>query len=214
MKIKSPLTTLCLAGLVLLSSASWAAASRYMILLDLSNSNPLVRSKAHAANLARLARRRLHDVKMGDRIILRTFGAYNVSRQMIKELNVNIYLRPENARRAVEQLIAGIPKAIEKGYLKIQGQTNIIGALQRMRGRMQCAALHTNVILVSDGLSNSVYTKGDGLPPEADEPLFDRCGTLTILGLNGNDPRHTRKLEKAWQKWSTGAGFTSFQAIQ
>ncbi len=83
-----------------------------------------------------------------------------------------------------------------------------------MRGRMQCGTLHTDVILVSDGITNSVYTKDDGLPPEPEEALFKGCGTFAILGLNGNDPRHTLKLEKAWQKWSTGAGFASFRAIQ
>jgi hypothetical protein len=188
-----------------------AKPQHYAVLLDVSQSNPLVDYATHSRRLADDVSRRISTLAMGSRVTIATFGEYDVRKNVIQEKDVNIYFRPDTARQSVAQLIASTPEAIKSGKITAQGQTNIMAALQMIARRTDCTKYDTTVILVSDGKENSMFGH---LPEPTIGQSFAGCEGFVIVGLLGDDPTHTGTLGKAWMSWCQAAGFKSCDYVE
>jgi hypothetical protein len=191
--------------------------------IDLSRSNPVIKDKAFAAKVAQRIQPMIEGLGPKSKIILRTFGSYDVASNQLK-LDQNIAakrnLAPDVAK-LVSGIIAGVPTLIEKKKLTAQNETNIVAFLDNMAKVAQCGKTATRVILATDGIEDSelanLNRKGkDGLPvlpapkakPDGAAPYKD-CTEFMILGLGqGTDsPQKTQFLTDEWSRYATAAGF-------
>lgn len=194
------------------------AREMVVIGLDLSKSNPLVISDSYAAKAAGWVRRFLRRLEPASEIRLRTFGVYDQSANVLT-LDREIYseYRPEDAEREMGTIIAGIPKLVANGTLEAQDETNILPFLFDVAEVLDCKAVSTRIILITDGLEDSEFA--DLSDPEADLPkrrdIFEDCTELQIVGLGQGlaSPKETERLRKEWESWANYAGFKSFRGL-
>lgn len=192
--------------------------------IDLSRSNPVIKDKAFAGKVAARIEPMIAGLGPKSKIVLRTFGSYDVSVNQLK-LDQNIAakrnLAPDVAK-LVAGIIAGVPRLIETKKLTPQNQTNIVAFLDNMAKVAQCKTVTTRVILATDGIEDSelanLNRRGnkDGLPvlpapkakPDGTAP-FAGCEEFVILGLGqGTDsPQKTQFLTGEWARYATAAGF-------
>lgn len=191
--------------------------------VDLSRSNPVIKNKEFAAKVAGRIEPMIEGLGPKSKVILRTFGSYDVTVNQLK-LDQNIAakrnLAPDVAK-LVSGIIAGVPKLIETKKLSAQNETNIIAFLDNMAKVAQCKAMTTRVILATDGIEDSELANlnrqnKDGLPtlpapkakPDGTAP-FAGCAEFVILGLGqGTDsPQKTQFLTGEWANYAKAAGF-------
>ena len=96
---------LLLAG-ILATGAALAETSRpqtYVIGLDLSKSNPLVRDKAYAARAAARTAKEIAALPLKSRVMLRTFGSYDASANGLKiDQVISSHARPDAVAQGFE----------------------------------------------------------------------------------------------------------------
>lgn len=190
--------------------------------IDLSRSNPVIKDKAFAAKVAGRIQPMIEGLGPKSKIVLRTFGTYDVSVNQLKldqSIAAKRNLAPDVAK-LVAGIIAGVPTLVANGKLKAQNETNIVAFLDNMSKVAQCKTT-TRVILATDGIEDSelanLNRKGkDGLPvlpapkakPDGSAP-FKGCEEFVILGLGqGTDsPQKTQFLTDEWARYATAAGF-------
>lgn len=187
--------------------------------LDLSQSNPLVKSQPYAEKVAMRIEGEIKDAPFASRITLRSFGTYNTLAETMRyDRQVSRYVPAEVVAGKVRADIAAVPARVKAGELRAQGTTNILAFLDNMAQIVDCKAEKTTVILVSDGIEDSEYAKlvkeGATLP-EAPADLFKRCESLQILGLGQGQksPEVTNRTRAEWEKWAEGAGFKAFVGL-
>lgn len=191
--------------------------------IDLSRSNPVIKDKAFAGKVAQRIQPMIARLGPKSQIILRTFGAYDVSVNQLKldkSIAAKRNLAPDIAN-LYAGIIAGVPTLIDSGKLKAQNETNIVAFLDNMAKIAQCKSVTTRVILASDGIEDSeianLNRRGkEGMPvlpapkakPDGSAP-FAGCEEFMILGLGqGTDsPQKTQFLTDEWARFATAAGF-------
>lgn len=192
--------------------------------IDLSRSNPVIKDKAFAAKVAGRIQPMIEGLGPKSKIVLRTFGSYDVSVNQLKldqSIAAKRNLAPDVAK-LVAGIIAGVPTLVANGKLKAQNETNIVAFLDNMSKVAQCKTTTTRVILATDGIEDSelanLNRRGakDGLPvlpapkakPDGSAPFKD-CAEFVILGLGqGTDsPQKTQFLTDEWARYATAAGF-------
>jgi hypothetical protein len=191
--------------------------------IDLSRSNPVIKDKAFAAKVAQRIQPMIAGLGPKSKIVLRTFGSYDVAVNQLKldqSIAAKRNLAPDVAS-LVSGIIAGVPALVANGKLKAQNETNIVAFLDNMSKVAQCKTTTTRVILATDGIEDSelanLNRKGkDGLPvlpapkakPDGSAP-FKGCEEFVILGLGqGTDsPQKTQFLTDEWSRYATAAGF-------
>ena len=148
-------------ALTLMIAATAFAASRpqtYVIGLDLSQSNPLVKDRAYAARAAARAAKEIAALPLKSRVMLRTFGSYDTSANGLKiDQVISSHARPEAVAQGIAQIIANVPKLVAEGKLTAQGKTNIVPFLDTMSQVVDCAASDVHVVLLTDGFEDSEY---------------------------------------------------------
>lgn len=191
--------------------------------IDLSRSNPVIKDKAFAAKVAQRIRPMIEGLGPKSKIVLRTFGSYDVSVNQLKldqSIAAKRNLAPDVAK-LISGIIAGVPTLVATGKLKPQNETNIVAFLDNMAKVAQCNKTTTRVILATDGIEDSelanLNRKGkDGLPvlpaPKAKTDgtaPFKGCEEFVILGLGqGTDsPQKTQFLTDEWARYAGAAGF-------
>jgi hypothetical protein len=191
--------------------------------IDLSRSNPVIKDKAFAAKVAGRIQPMIEGLGPKSKVILRTFGAYDVSVNQLKldqSIAAKRNLAPDVAK-LVAGIIAGVPTLVANGKLKAQNETNIVAFLDNMAKIAQCKTT-TRVILATDGIEDSELANlnrrasKDGLPilpapkakPDGTAP-FKGCEEFIILGLGqGTDsPQKTQFLTDEWARYAAAAGF-------
>jgi hypothetical protein len=196
--------------------AEHAGPQTFVIGLDLSKSNPLVKDEAYAARAAARAAKDIVALPLKSRVMLRTFGSYDGSANGLKvDQVISSHARPEAVAQGIASLIANVPKLVREGKLVAQGKTNIVPFLDTMAQVVDCGASEVHVVLLTDGFEDSEYaklTRKGGKLPVPDAPTYKGCEELLILGLGqgGGSPSATAHLRKEWQAYAAGAGFRRF----
>ena len=195
------------------------APAHLIIGLDLSSSNPLVADPAYAAKIADRIAPYVEQLPIKSKLTLRTLGNYGGGANNLRlDRVISTKDRAEDVARLVKGIVAGVPKLIEKGTLKLHNRTNIVPFLENMSEVVDCRMTSTRVILASDGVEDSKYVRlverGAKLPLPEDK-IFNRCDELQILGLGQgvDNPNTTKRLRTEWRNWSIAAGFRTFQGL-
>ena len=197
-----------------------AALPRQIVIgLDLSKSNPLVSDKGYAARVAERLKGELADLPIRSRVIVRTFGVYNATSNHLKiDQVISGRARPEDVAEGISKLVANLPALVAQGKLKAQMKTNIVPFLETMSHVIDCSAMTTKVILLTDGAEDSEYgklTRRGGSLPMPGTALYEGCEQLQVLGIGQgfNSPKTTARFQVAWKNWSQGAGFENFLGL-
>jgi hypothetical protein len=191
---------------------------RLIIGLDLSRSNPLVEDRAFAARVGLRVAETVRKLGMASEVHVRTFGSYDSSsNNFAYNAVISVNARPEKVAAEIQQLIANTPRFVASGHWRSQQTTNIVAFLDNSVRANGCGGMPTAIILASDGIEDSDYTRlnrGGHLPPP-DRRTFRGCGTLVIYGLGqgAGSPVLTGRLRSEWEGWARNAGFGSFQGL-
>ncbi|MFO1187738.1 MAG: hypothetical protein U1E87_10005 [Alphaproteobacteria bacterium] len=185
--------------------------------LDLSRSNPLVKSQDYAASAAGVVADQIADLPLRSVVMLRTFGSYEgesndlrIDRSISNEGDE----RPAAVGALVREIIASVPSLVRSGRLDMQDNTNVIAFLENMSDFVDCKEMDAVVLLVSDGIESSEYAElnrpGEHLPKPG--KIYRGCKELQIIGLGQGQksPTVTEHLREEWEKWAKAAGFRSF----
>ena len=191
----------------------------YVIGLDLSKSNPLVRDKGYAARAAARTAKEISALPLKSRVMLRTFGSYDGSENGLKiDQVISSHARPDDVARGIATIIASVPKLVKEGKLQAQGKTNIVPFLDTMSQVVNCDQSEVHVVLLTDGFEDSEYahlTRYGGKLPLPSQPDYKGCDELLILGLGqgGGSPSATKRLRASWQAYAEAAGFQHFYGL-
>lgn len=191
----------------------------FVIGLDLSKSNPLVKDDGYAARAGARAAKDIVALPLKSRVMLRTFGSYDASANGLKvDQLISSHARPEAVAQGIAALIANVPKLVRDGKLKAQGTTNIVPFLDTMAEVVDCSASEVHVVLLTDGFEDSEYaklTRHGGRLPAPETPAYQGCEELLILGLGqgGGSPSATAHLREEWRAYAGKAGFRHFTGL-
>ncbi|GAK44476.1 conserved protein [Tepidicaulis marinus] len=194
-------------------------ARQILVGLDLSKSNPLITDAGYAARVAARLGEELDALPLRSRVMVRTFGVYDASSNHLKiDQVISARARPEDVAEGIQTLVANLPALVKEGKLEAQMKTNIVPFLDTMAQVVDCKAMPTTVVLLTDGAEDSDYgklTKWGGKLPVPQEAHYEGCEELVILGLGQgfNSPKTTARFRTAWQAYAEGAGFKSFTGL-
>jgi len=179
-------------------------ASRVVIGIDLSKSNPITASPEFAA-------------KVGARVAAIVSKLGFASEVHVRTL-ISARSRPEAVASDVERLIAGTPMLVSSGKWKAQGRTNILAFLDNVSRSEGCGGMPTTIILATDGIEDSQFARLDDAAdhlPDPDGRPFAGCADLQILGLGEGtrSPVKTARIRAEWTRWAHEAGFGHFEGL-
>jgi hypothetical protein len=191
---------------------------RLVIGLDLSKSNPLVDDPAFAARVATRIAGQVRGLGFSSEVHVRTFGSYNPSSNNFTfDTVISVRARPEAVAAEIQRLIANVPRFVRSGQWRSQQNTNIVAFLDNITRAVGCGGMPTTIILASDGIEDSEYTRLNrgGHLPTPDRATFRGCSNLTIYGIGqgGGSPLLTNRLRGEWQNWARVAGFSRFEGL-
>ena len=200
-------------------AAKHKAHKTILIGLDLSRSNPLVVDAAYAQKVADRVGPMIKSLKIYDEVKIRTFGSYDPRDQPLHiDQVVSARVLSDEVADVTTGVIAGVPTLVQRGTLKVQESTHILGFLDNMAQIVDCNKRETIIILASDGIEESEDTKlttERGQLPKPQNQPFVGCASLQILGLGvgAKNPRLTQHLREQWDAWAKAAGFESFEGL-
>ena len=187
--------------------------------LDLSRSNPLVVDARYAQKVADRVGPMIKPLKIYDEVKIRTFGSYDPREQPLHiDQIVSARVLPDEVAEVTTGVIAGVPTLVERGTLKVQESTHILGFLDNMAQIVDCKKRETTIILASDGIEESEeakLTSERGALPKPQGQPFAGCASLQILGLGvgQKNPQLTLHLRVQWAAWAKAAGFEKFEGL-
>ncbi|MGF1457042.1 MAG: hypothetical protein ACFB6R_16880 [Alphaproteobacteria bacterium] len=194
------------------SSQERRVSERLVIGIDISEGSPFLSDEAFTRKTAARIGDRIERLPRGALVSLRSFGAHSTMDTSL-ELDRSIGRGRSGAQASMflRAIIAGMPTLVESGRIKAQAESNIIGFLQTVSRRIDCANERTVVLIATDGLEDSEFGKfaTDDRLPAPETPLFEGCTRLEMLGLGrgGGSARLTARLIEAWDAWGQAAGF-------
>jgi hypothetical protein len=194
-------------------------ASRVVIGIDLSKSNPLTENPEFAAKVGARVAQIVSKLGFASEVHVRTFGSFDASSNpFYYDTVISARSRPEAVASDVERLISGTPVLVSSGKWKAQGRTNILAFLDNVSRSEGCAGLPTTIILATDGIEDSQFARLDDAEdhlPDPDGRPFAGCADLQILGLGEGtrSPVKTGRLRSEWTRWAREAGFARFEGL-
>lgn len=194
-------------------------ASRVVIGIDLSKSNPITEDPQFAAKVGARVAGVISRLGFASEVHVRTFGTFDASANpFYYDTVISARSRPEAVASDVERLIAGTPALVASGKWKTQGRTNILAFLDNVSRSEGCGGLPTTIILATDGIEDSQFARLDDAEdhlPDPDGRPFAGCVDLQILGLGEGtrSPIKTARLRAEWMRWSRAAGFAHFEGL-
>ena len=192
---------------------------RIIIGLDISKSNPLVDNDQFADKVAVRISNIVKGLGMASEVHVRTFGSYDASsNNFYYDALISSRNRPEHVAAEIQKLIAGTPLLVRSGKWRSQDNTNILAFLDNQSQSIGCAGMPTTVILASDGIEDSEYTRlehRDAHLPAPDGRPFRGCVEMQILGIGEgtSSPMETTRLRAEWSRWAQAAGFGHFLGL-
>lgn len=194
-------------------------ASRVVIGIDLSKSNPLTENSDFAAKVGARVAQIVSKLGFASEVHVRTFGSFDASSNpFYYDTVISARSRPETVASDVERLISGTPALVSSGKWKTQGRTNILAFLDNVSRSEGCAGLPTTIILATDGIEDLQFARLDDAQdhlPDPDGRPFAGCVDLQILGLGEGtrSPVKTGRLRGEWTRWAHDAGFAHFEGL-
>jgi hypothetical protein len=192
---------------------------RIIIGLDISKSNPLIEDREFAAKVGARIGGMVAKMGFASEVHVRTFGSYDASdNSFYYDTRLSTRARPSNVAAEIEKLISGVPLLVARGRFHPQDRTNILGFIDNTVSSLGCSGLPTTIVLASDGIEDSEYTRlerpDQHLPPPDGRP-YRGCAELQILGIGQgtHSPRTTARLRHEWQGWALAAGFDRFVGL-
>lgn len=187
--------------------------------LDLSKSNPLVDDPDFALKVATYVRNELTALPARSKVTLRTFGVDSAQANRLGR--DRIVTNADSATDAAQffyTIIRNVPTLVQRGTIEAQNYTNIISFLNNASQVISCSAFDTRVILATDGIEDSEFTKlrdATARLPAPPSGQFQGCGELLMLGIGQgqNSPTTTARLRREWLRWSRTAGFETFRGL-
>ena len=194
-------------------------ATRIVIGIDLSKSNPVTEDPQFAAKVGARIAGVVSKLGFASEVHVRTFGSYDATANpFYYDTMISARSRPEAVASDVERLIAGTPALVAGGKWKAQGRTNILAFLDNVSRSEGCSGLPTTIILATDGIEDSQFARLDDPDehlPDPDGKPFAGCVELQIHGLGEGtrSPVKTARLRAEWTRWARAAGFARFEGL-
>jgi hypothetical protein len=194
-------------------------ASRVVIGIDLSKSNPITMDPQFAAKVGARVAGIVSKLGFASEVHVRTFGTFDATANpFYYDTMISARSRPETVASDVERLIAGTPVLVSSGKWKAQGRTNILAFLDNVSRSEGCSGLPTTIILATDGIEDSQFARLDDAQdhlPDPDGRPFAGCVDLQILGLGEGtrSPVKTARIRSEWTRWAHEAGFGHFEGL-
>jgi hypothetical protein len=170
---------------------------------------------AFAARVAARIAGQVRNLGFASEVHVRTFGSYDPSsNNFAYDTVISVRARPEAVAAEIQKLIANVPRFVRSGQWRSQQNTNIVAFLDNITRAVGCGGMPTTIILASDGIEDSEYTRlnrGGHLPPP-DRRTYRGCSALTIYGLGqgAGSPLLTSRLRAEWEGWARTGGFSRF----
>jgi len=194
-------------------------ATRIVIGIDLSKSNPITEDPQFAAKVGARVAGLVSKLGFASEVHVRTFGSFDATANpFYYDMMISARSRPEAVASDVERLIAGTPVLVASGKWKVQGRTNILAFLDNVSRSEGCSGMPTTIILATDGIEDSQFARLDDADdhlPDPDGKPFAGCAELQILGLGEGtrSPIKTARLRAEWTRWAHAAGFQRFEGL-
>ncbi len=187
--------------------------------LDLSKSNPLVDDSDFALKVADYIRTEITGLPARSKISLRTFGVDSAAANRFGR--DRLITNADSATGAAQffyTIIRNVPTLVQRGTIEAQNFTNIVSFLNNASQVVECNKYETRVILATDGVEDSEFTRlrqNTARLPVPTAGLFQGCAELLMLGIGQglDSPTTTARLRREWRRWSNTAGFTSFRGL-
>ena len=202
-----------------LNDEAQLSPKRVVIAIDLSKSNPLIDDPDFASKVAARVSDEIRGLGLASEVHVRTFGNYDAgSNNFHYDALLSVRNRPEEVAAEVQKLIAGTPMLVRSGKWRAQGNTNILAFMDNVSQSIGCSGLPTTIVLASDGIEDSEYTRlghADAHLPTPQGKPFAGCTEFQILGLGegDNSPSETVRLRGEWDRWAHTSGFARFQGL-
>jgi hypothetical protein len=187
-----------------------ANAATLTVGIDLSGSSPVF-DEQFARPAGQHVAKRVAALSIGDRLVVRTFGARSLINVRQGTMAITRSNRPQEVAAQAAALVANVPSA----GIEPQGSTNVIAFLEF--GEFDCAQ-GGQIILVTDGIEASSYSDPDALLsgkaklPDPTPGFLSGC-SITFYGLGaGQSAQAAKNIRDAWRKWFDAAG-ASFTAV-
>ena len=206
--VKKALTSLVLSAAI----CTPAAAKDLHILIDASQSNPMLIDTAFNKRAAAFAVQSISQLKQHDTVRLQTFGSLQSADNFdVKALPVSRH-NHRKVSAAVASYLVSLPKK-----LKPQGSTNVLAWFNR--NPVDCSTDKHTILIITDGIEASEYVNpnhllsGKQTLPAPSEFVNVRGCEVVMFGVGGGRlDKETIRLRKAWEQYFKQAG-ASFLAV-
>lgn len=200
-----------------------ADAAELWVGLDMSDSAPLLLEDEQAGAAGITIAEAIRHLERGDRIRILSFGESGVTgRQIDLTIDLSSRNRPEVIAPQVQDLISSLPERARAGDLRLEGQTNAVGFIERIGPLLDCQTMPTTLLMMTDGIEWSTAVTGrellEGSPlPSPSGAILSGCNVV-FWGLGqqqrgyGHDDAWYVILRKVWSDYMTQAGVASFAA--
>ena len=201
--------TILASALALIVSS--AQATTVTIAIDKSRSNPLLTDKNFAIGAAHYAQGIIQELKDGDIVRLKSFGARSHTSNLLDQsFTINRRMRAKQIAESMKSYISDLPNHDDQA----QSATNIVAMIE-FDGNFNCED-NSKVLLLTDGLEASsvvdpqAFYNGTASLPKPDVNLKG-CEVI-FYGIGAGMPNASVKhLHKSWEKYisETGASYTA-----
>jgi hypothetical protein len=182
------------------------------ILIDASQSNPMLIDTAFNKRAAAFAVQSISQLKQHDTVRLQTFGSLQSADNFdVKALQVSRH-NHRKVSAAVASYLVSLPQT-----LKPQGSTNVLAWFNR--NPVDCSKDKHTILIISDGIEASEYVNpnhllsGKQTLPAPSEFVNIRGCEVFMFGVGaGRLDQETIRLRKAWGQYFKQAG-ASFLAV-
>lgn len=219
MSVRKSLIILALSTLLPSSVGANERSRDVHVIMDISETNPIIVSEAYNNVAAREARERLADLELQylDVLTLHTTGDPSVLRHLNEKFNRRLALsyhgyQPNDMPHFVEQRVNAMRN------IKTHDSVDLIWMLEELATQLDCVARETHLIILSDGLDSGAWENGSYTLNVIPGEPFKGCASITYIGFgassNGKDNARYHTARKLFDRFSRSNGFVHVDFIR
>ncbi|XOV77456.1 MAG: hypothetical protein ACFHVJ_10895 [Aestuariibacter sp.] len=195
------LKTTLLSTLVAASLSVSVSAKELSVLVDVSQSNPMLVDTAFNKRAAEFVISEVQSLKKGDTVTIQTFGTLQDSENLtVQTLQVSRHNQKKVAA-AVAKYLLSLPELI-----KPQGSTNLLAWFNR--NPQNCDQQPEKILILSDAIEASEYVNPNlllsgkqSLPVPSEYVNINGCDVVMFGIGSGRMDQETTRLRKAWEQY-------------